>query len=243
MAEAENASILVVDDDVDTCHNLSDILTDLGYRVDTAYDGPAALDLVRAKPYDIVLLDYKMPGMDGLTAYREIRKIRSGTVAVIVTAYSGTTAEAAQDAGVWHVLPKPVDLSFLLNLLNQALGQPLVMVVDDDPDLCKNLWDLLRDQGYRVCIAHNEEQATTLLRERPYRAVLIDMKLSNLGGGEEVYRLVRTTNPEAHVVLITGHRDEMNTAVEKLATEGVDAVCFKPFDVPKLLETLKRVTE
>ena len=47
MSEAGNASILVVDDDVDTCHNLSDILTDLGYRVDTAYDGPAALDLVR----------------------------------------------------------------------------------------------------------------------------------------------------------------------------------------------------
>ena len=40
-------SVLVVDDELDTCRNLSDILTDLGYRVDTAYDGPAALELVR----------------------------------------------------------------------------------------------------------------------------------------------------------------------------------------------------
>src|SRR5262249_19103752 len=73
-------SILVVDDDVDTCRNLSDILTDLGYRVDVAHDGPSALELVRRHAYDIALLDYKMPGMDGLTLYREIKGLRAGTV-------------------------------------------------------------------------------------------------------------------------------------------------------------------
>src|SRR5262249_18722868 len=61
------SSILVVDDEIDTCRNLSDILTDLGYQVDTALDGFAALELAREKPYDIALLDLKMPGMDGLT--------------------------------------------------------------------------------------------------------------------------------------------------------------------------------
>jgi two-component system, NtrC family, response regulator HydG len=67
-------SILVVDDEVDTCRNLSDILTDLGYRVDVAHDGFTALAMVRQKPYDVALLDLKMPGMDGLTLYREIKK-------------------------------------------------------------------------------------------------------------------------------------------------------------------------
>ena len=52
-----SASILVVDDEADTCRNLSDILTDLGYHVDTALDGFAALKLAREKPYDIALLD------------------------------------------------------------------------------------------------------------------------------------------------------------------------------------------
>ena len=79
-------SILVVDDEVDTCRNLSDILTDLGYRVDVAHDGLTALELVRQKPYDVALLDLKMPGMDGLTLYREIKKVRAGTVAIVVTA-------------------------------------------------------------------------------------------------------------------------------------------------------------
>src|SRR5450755_2500750 len=63
---SKDASILVVDDEEDTCRNLSDILTDLGYHVDTAHDGPAALEMVRHKRYDVALLDLKMPGMDGL---------------------------------------------------------------------------------------------------------------------------------------------------------------------------------
>src|SRR6185437_1066779 len=139
------ASILVVDDEDDTCRNLSDILTDLGYQVDTALDGFTALELVRKKPYDVALLDLKMPGMDGLTLYRELKKIRSGTVAIVVTAYaSGDTTREALAAGAWQVLPKPVDFPRLLGLVNEALDQPMVMVVDDDHDLCANLWDLLR---------------------------------------------------------------------------------------------------
>src|SRR5260221_14513241 len=81
-------SILVVDDDADTCRNLSDILTDLGYRVDTAHDGLSALTLVRQHAYDIALLDLKMPGMSGLELYREIKQLQSGTVALVVTAYA-----------------------------------------------------------------------------------------------------------------------------------------------------------
>src|SRR5947209_12753171 len=108
-------AILVVDDEVDTCRNLSDILTDLGYHVDIAHDGLAALDLVRRHGYDVALLDLKMPGMDGLSLYREIKKLRSDTVAIIVTAYAGSgTSEEALAAGAWQVLAKPVDFPKLL---------------------------------------------------------------------------------------------------------------------------------
>jgi CheY-like chemotaxis protein len=114
--------ILVVDDEVDTCRNLSDILTDLGYQVDIAHDGPAALDLVRRQPYDVALLDLKMPGMDGLTLYREIKKLRAGPVAIIVTAYAGgSTTEEAVAAGAWQVVPKPVHFPRLLGLVDEAL--------------------------------------------------------------------------------------------------------------------------
>jgi CheY-like chemotaxis protein len=236
------ASILVVDDDPDTCRNLSDILTDLDFRVDTAPDGPAALELVRNNAYDVALLDLKMPGMDGLTLYREIRKVRAATVAIIVTAYASKgTAEQALAAGAWQVVPKPVDFPRLLALVDEAVGQPLVLVVDDDNDLCANLWDLLRERGFRVGVAHDGAEAARCLAGQEYKAVLIDMKLPG-GDGREVFRLVRQTNPQARTVVITGHRSEMDQLVRRVVSEGADAVCYKPFDVPGLLSTLRKLT-
>jgi two-component system, NtrC family, response regulator HydG len=235
-------SILVVDDDVDTCRNLSDILTDLGYRVDMAPDGPSALELVRRNAYDVALLDYKMPGMDGLRLYREIKRLRAGTVAIVVTAYaSGTTTDEALGAGAWQMLPKPVDFPKLLGFVDEAMGQPLVLVVDDDHDLCANLWDLLRERGFRVCLAHDERDARDRLKDATYKAVLIDMKLPT-GDGTTVYRLVREANPQARTIVITGHRAETDQQVQQLLQEGADAVCYKPFEVPKLLAALKQLT-
>lgn len=235
------ACILVVDDEADTCQNMSDILTDLGYQVDTAQDGYSALELARKKHYDIALLDLKMPGMDGLTLYRELRKVSSSTVAIVVTAYaSKATAEEALAAGAWQVLDKPVDLPRLLALVEEALGQPLVLVVDDDCELCALLWDLLRDCGYRVAVANDGLQAEGLLQEQDFRLVLIDMRLPR-GDGDGVFRRVREKNPEARTVVITGYPVEMEPVVQRVVAEGADAVCYKPFDVPRLLSTLQQL--
>ena len=236
------ASILVVDDEVDTCRNLSDILTDIGFQVDIAHDGPSALALVKQKPYDIALLDLKMPGMDGLTLYREIKKLRAGTVAIVVTAYASSgTATEALSAGAWQVLSKPLDFPKLLSLVRQALDQPLVMIVDDDHDLCTNLWDLLRDRGYRVCVAHDEQEATLRLKGQEFKVVLIDMTLP-AGDGTSVFRNVRQANPRARTIVITGHRAELDQLVQQVVDEGADAVCYKPFDMPSLLATLKKLS-
>jgi CheY-like chemotaxis protein len=234
--------ILVVDDEVDTCHNLSDILTDLGYQVDIAHDGLSALELVRAHPYDVALLDLRMPGMDGLTLFRQIKKLRADTVSIIVSAFaSRAVADEAIEAGAWKVLAKPVEPAQLLRLVNQAVGQPLVMVVDDDHDLCANLWDVLRDRAYRVCLAHDEQGASKRLREQLYDVVLIDLKLPN-GDGDSVFRLVRDYCPQARTVLITGHRSETEKMVKQIMAEGANAVCYKPFDVPALIDTLAKLT-
>jgi CheY-like chemotaxis protein len=243
MTRRDEPRILVVDDDPDICHNLSDILIDLGYSVDFAHDGPAALELVRQRPYDVALLDLKMPGMDGLTLYREIKKQRAETVALLVTAYAGpATATEALSAGAWKVVPKPVDFPALLGLVDEALGQPLVLVVDDDQDLCANLWDLLRERGFRVGIAHNRRQAAETLEESTFQVVLIDMKIPD-GDGDAVFRMVREVNPQARTILITGYRPEMDQLVDQVLAEGADAVCYKPFDVPSLLTALERLAK
>lgn len=237
----EPLSILIVDDDADTRRNLSDILGDLGYRTETAPDGPAALAAIARKPFDIVLLDFKMPGMNGLEVYRAIRQRQPEVVAIVISAYTDvSTRQEALDLGVTEVLAKPVDFRRLLTLVEQAAGEPLVLVIDDDNDLCLSLWELLREQGYRVGLAANGQTAADRLRDRHYNVVLVDMRLPD-GDGTSVARTIHEVDPDARTMIITGHREEVDPLVRKAIDEGADAVCYKPFDVPLLLRTLEKL--
>ncbi len=141
-----------------------DILSDFGYAVEIAHNGYEALASINERRFDVALLDLKMPGMDGLQLYREIKKRCPSIVAIIVSAYAtGETVQEAQQAGASHVLTKPVDPATLLPLIDEAVEQPLVLIVDDDSDLCESLWDLLHEKGYRIGVAHSEREATSLL--------------------------------------------------------------------------------
>ncbi|HLN27432.1 MAG TPA: response regulator [Gemmataceae bacterium] len=116
-------TILVVDDDADTCRNMADLFGDRGYRVDSAEGGDVALEQARRLPYDVGLLDLRMPGMDGLTLCRRLKHLRSGMVNLIVTGYPGERLdEEAHQAGARHVLQKPVDFASLLALVEQAVA-------------------------------------------------------------------------------------------------------------------------
>jgi DNA-binding NtrC family response regulator len=115
--------ILVVDDDEDTCQNLADIFSDLGYRVETAPNGSSAMDKIRRDDFDIALLDLMMPGMDGLLLYQAIHKLCPETVAFLITGepHHPRAAECLQ-AGFRSVIPKPLDISPLASLLAEIAG-------------------------------------------------------------------------------------------------------------------------
>ena len=233
--------MLIVDDEQDTCRNLSDIFTDLGYRVDTACDGLSALHKMRDVRFEFAVVDLMMPNMDGLSLYREMKKLSPEIVAILSTAYPGhPRTEESQAAGIWRIVPKPVDVACLLELIDEALKQPLVLIVDDDPEQCANLWDLLRDQGFRVGIAHDVRSAIDRLRKTGFDVVLIDMRLPD-GDGADVFRSLSQLERRARTIVITGYRAEVAAALEYLMNEGVDAVCYKPLDVADLFAKIQRL--
>ena len=183
--------ILVVDDEQDICANLRDILVDFGYQVDTAADGDAALKLLESRAYDVALLDLKMPGISGVELCRQIRERQSSTVGMILTAYaSPQAAHDAIQAGAWRVLSKPIDTPQLMQLIESALNTPLVLVVDDDRDLCDALRDMFHDQGFRVSMAHTPGEVERQLADSAPHVVLIDLKLAEWDG-LQVFEQVR----------------------------------------------------
>ena len=119
------SALLLVDDDHDPCAILSDILSDLGYRVDVVYDGPTALEQSRRHPYGLTLLDYKMPGRDDLELYGHLKQVRADTVGVRVTAFAAdATIQEANQAGIRPILSKPVDFGHLIPLIEKVAGTP-----------------------------------------------------------------------------------------------------------------------
>ncbi len=115
-------TILVVDDDADTCRNMADLFGDRGYAIETAESGDAALVKAHQQAFDLGLLDLRMPGMDGLTLCRHLKRLQPPIVTMIVTAYGGSEIDKeARAAGARHVLLKPVDFPRLLALVAKAL--------------------------------------------------------------------------------------------------------------------------
>jgi two-component system, NtrC family, response regulator HydG len=122
-SRAARLPILIVDDEPDTCHLMVKFLSALGYQAEAAQDGHTALRLVDYYQYGLAIIDYEMPGMNGVDLYRRIRRARPELAAVFVTGH--TTIDVvfpAIEAGVLRVFQKPVDFRELIPVLEENLA-------------------------------------------------------------------------------------------------------------------------
>ena len=95
----------------------------LGYDVDTANDGPSALQLIERKRYGIAIIDYQMPGMNGVDLFRRIRVARPDMAGVFLTGHTTiNVVSPAIEAGVLRVLSKPVDFEELIPIIEDHIG-------------------------------------------------------------------------------------------------------------------------
>jgi DNA-binding response OmpR family regulator len=117
-------AVLVVDDEKNIRLTLSQTLESLGLETDTAVNGEEALDKLKIKEFDLILLDLKMPGMDGMEVLRQLRQIRANIRVIILTAYG--TVESAVEAmklGAVDFIQKPFSPGEIRQLVSQVLDR------------------------------------------------------------------------------------------------------------------------
>jgi excisionase family DNA binding protein len=121
----ERPRILVVDDESSIRDLLSKTLALAEYDVDTASDGRSALERLRLYPYDLLIADLKMPGIDGLSVIREAKRLKSDLPVIIITGYSTEMAAIeAVNLGVSGYLTKPFRVPQVLAAAAKAIGEP-----------------------------------------------------------------------------------------------------------------------
>ncbi|MDZ7337110.1 MAG: sigma-54 dependent transcriptional regulator [candidate division KSB1 bacterium] len=114
--------ILVADDDASIREGCARVLRDDGYHVQTAVDGLQALHMLAEREFDIVLLDLKMPGADGLQVLRHIKQQHPGTEVVMITGYATVeTAVEAMRLGAYDYIPKPFPPNDVRQVVSKVL--------------------------------------------------------------------------------------------------------------------------
>ncbi|MEW5720226.1 MAG: response regulator [Chloroflexota bacterium] len=243
--QSQKTSVLVVDDDADLARSTALILKRHGYNVSIAADGMSAIAQVEHNPFDIALMDIKMPGIDGVDAYKRIKTLQPNIAAIMMTGFSiEDRIQEALRAGALAVLTKPLDLDRLLQLIEEAVARraSLVLVVDDYPDTCATLTKILERKGHRVASAANGEQAIALVKQNRYNIIFIDLKLPTIDG-LQTYLAIRELDPAVTVVMMTGYREEMDTLVETALRSSASACLYKPFDPEQVVTLVEEVRQ
>lgn len=240
------ASILIVDDNISLCKTMSFILGRKGYTAATAKDGLEAIEKVKEKAFDIIFIDIKMPLMDGVETHRRIKEIRPEAVAVMMTGYAvEDLVEQALQEGAYGVIYKPLDMEKVVALIEtarQGKQGMLIMVVDEDPETCVILKNILTGRGYKVGITHTGEDAIAMAQEKTYDIIFIDMKLPTISG-LETYLAIRGINPEVVTIMMTAYRQETADLVEQTLNDNACTCIYKPLDMAEVLQLVGQVQE
>ncbi|MFH1442058.1 MAG: response regulator [Candidatus Omnitrophota bacterium] len=237
----KKTSILVVDDDTHFRETLGKILIVKGFEVVTVDSGLSALDKVKEKAFDIILMDIKMPFMNGVEVFKKIKEIRPDSVVILMTAFSvDELIHGAIKEGAYAVMRKPFDIETMVNMISKARDGALVSVVDDDPEICRTMKAVLEAKGYSTVTCFSADEAISHAKERQYKLYFIDMKLPVLNG-LELYLEIKKIDPQAVVVMMTAYRQEVDNLIKQALEKGAYTCLYKPFEMDEAIKIIEQI--
>ena len=236
----EKGKVLVVDDQRVLRLSLAGIIEDQWYEVTDVEDGDQAIEAVRESNYDLVFMDIKMPGINGVQAFREIKKINPDSVVVMMTGFAvEDLVKDALEEGAFTVVYKPFELERVITLIDSVFKSLLVLVVDDRTADRDVLSEILTDKGYFVATVADGKQAIEMAGDSHYDIIFMDIKMPGMDG-LATFEEIKSMNPEARVIFMTGF------VVEESLKEALDAgaypIAYKPLDIDNICGLLAQVS-
>jgi len=268
-ASIRGRRVLIVDDCDENRMILEKMLVSLGLDVETAFSGLAALErlqrpLLTEKPIQLILLDWLMPGLDGMETARRIRRDLQLDIPIILMTAFGREMKRrdAKAVGVHGLLIKPIFPTALFEAILGAFGEVVrttgkrqgkvtaraslytqrlkgarILVVEDNPTNQQIALAILEDAGVIAEIANNGKEALEVLRKQSFDAVLMDIQMPEMDG----YDATRRIRGDPHladlpIIAMTAHA--MKGDEEKCLRAGMDGYLSKPINKDRMFLTL-----
>lgn len=258
---------LVVDDDFNTCDNVSCMLQQIGLRAEWTLSGKEAVlrtrqALTRNDPYFVHIIDWLLPDMNGIEVARRIRQEMGKEVPIIVlTAYDwADIEEEAREAGVTAFCSKPLFLSELRDCLytianpdnekeeckvRKSVRTGRILLAEDNELNQEIAIAILEEAGFSVDVAANGQLAVDMLASSEpghYQVVLMDVQMPVMNGYEAAKAIRRLENKKlASLPILAMTANAFEEDKQEALKSGMDGHISKPIDIDKLMETLDNV--
>ncbi len=265
-------NVLVVDDCADSRAIMAKILTSFDFKVETLASGEEAIRRLQAavddrKPVDLVLMDWKMPDMNGIETSRKIRRELHLTLPIIMmTAFAREVHKTeAEQAGTNGFLTKPIFQSTLFDAIMDAFGKKgmrkggsrtdfttkasmykkhlkgcRILVVEDNYTNQQVARAILEGAGVLVKIAENGEEAVAAVKNESFDGVLMDIQMPKMNGYQAT-RLIRAMPEYDDLPIIAMTAHAMKGDEEKCLEAGMDGYVAKPINQDRFFYTLWRL--
>ena len=251
--------LLLVDDEEEFLVATSQALGRRGFVVTVAPNGVTALDLVKKKTFDVIVLDVKMPDISGPDVFDQIRNSLPEIPVILLTGHpSVADAFTTSKRGIAAYISKPVDMDELANRARKVIAEtkgkaadgeannnagegigPLtVMIVDDETDLLESLQRVFIRRKINTLIADSGPKALEMLKEELVDVMVLDVKMPGMDG-LEVLRRVKEKHPYLQVIMLSGH-PSVEAALEGVKL-GASEYLKKPADIDELIATITRL--
>ncbi|MGI9406300.1 MAG: response regulator [Hyphomicrobiaceae bacterium] len=231
--------ILILDDDVDVAEGLSDILELQGHDVTMVHNGLNAIEAYTNNDFDVGFFDVKMPGMNGVESFIEIKKIKPDVKVFMMTGYSvEQLLEEALDHGALGVMRKPFDVDELIAKID-GLKEGLIVVADAEPDFTDQVVPTLEGHGYDVLVARSGPEAMKAV-EGTLDLLILDFGQPILSG-LEVYLELKKRGNVVPTVVVTTQNAAQSDGMDKLRSHAISGFFHKPFNIDEFIETIQKV--